>query len=68
MGAGLYQGRELLGTPAGLEAGVVLVGVAAALLSSLAAIWLLLALVARVSFWPFVLYRVALGGVVLLVG
>lgn len=67
VGAGLVEAPALLNGATGLAAEAVLVGTVAAVVSSLAAIRLLLALVARASFLPFVVYRVVLGVLILAV-
>jgi len=66
-GAALYSGIGLVqdGLPEGTAAAFV-AGMAAAALSGFAAIWFLLAYLRRHSFMPFVLYRFAVGGGVLL--
>jgi undecaprenyl-diphosphatase len=66
-GAALYSGIGLVqeGVPEGTAAAFV-AGMASAALSGFAAIWFLLAYLRRHSFLPFVLYRFAVGGGVLL--
>ncbi len=66
-GAALYSGIGLVqeGLPEGTAAAFV-AGMASAALSGFAAIWFLLAYLRRHSFLPFVLYRFAVGGGVLL--
>ena len=65
-GAGLYEAYKLLGQdlPAGTGAALA-VGVVAAAVTSVIAVWGVLAVVRRRSFLPFVVYRVAVGVVVL---
>jgi undecaprenyl-diphosphatase len=66
-GAGLYEAIKLLGgenLPSGIGA-ALLVGVATAAATSVAAVWGVLAIVRRRSFLPFVVYRVVVGVVVL---
>ncbi len=66
-GAALYSGIGVAqdGLPSGMVA-PFLVGMASAALSGFAAIWFLLAFLRRHTFVPFVLYRFAIGGGVLL--
>ncbi|MBI1385410.1 MAG: undecaprenyl-diphosphatase [Rhizobiales bacterium] len=59
-GAGLFTGIEAMEVGAGIPADAILAGVLT-FFSALAAIAFLMALVKRISFLPFVLYRIALG-------
>ncbi|MBI5744616.1 MAG: undecaprenyl-diphosphate phosphatase [Elusimicrobia bacterium] len=61
MGAGLLEARKI--SPAQLDAAFAW-GLAAAFLSGLACIWLLLSWVKRRSLAPFLVYRVALGAAI----
>ena len=65
-GAGLYEGYKLVGQdlPAGTGSALA-VGVIAAAVTSVVAVWGVLAVVRRRSFLPFVVYRVVVGVVVL---
>jgi len=67
-GAGVWKlvGLARDGVPDGVVSAMV-VGVAAATVSGVAAVWATLRIVQRVSFSPFVAYRVVLGAVVLVV-
>lgn len=68
-GAGAYELVKLRGAgplPDGF-ATTVAVGIAAAAVTSLVAVWLVLSVVRRRSFTPFVIYRVVVGVVVLTV-
>ena len=66
-GAAVYSGFDVVqsGLPEG-TAGPFVAGIVSAALSGFAAIWFLLAYLRRHSFLPFVLYRFALGGGLLL--
>lgn len=63
--AGGLEGRELMRSAVPVDWQAILLGTLIAALSAYACIKLFLALIQRIGVWPFVIYRVALGGVLL---
>lgn len=62
--AGAYEGLKLAKDPASVDWAAMGVGVSVAFVSGWVCIAALLKFVARVGFWPFVAYRLALGGLI----
>jgi len=65
VGAGVLKGLELYQSGDPVQASAALADAAFAFVSAIVAIALMMAWLRRASFTPFVLYRVALGGVLL---
>ena len=65
--ATIYELWVLFNTPEAAPWAALAVGASVAFLTGLACIHLLLTMLERVGFWPFVLYRLVLGTVILVV-
>ena len=63
LAAGILKAKDL--APAALASGTFWLGIAVSAATGMAAIHFLLALLRRASLWPFVIYRVALGILIL---